>query len=112
MLWLATKYPDVDIAAICDIDERMIGDALKIIKDGGKSEPHIYKNGDEDFLNMLNNEELDGVYIATSMEVAPSNVCCSHEIRKTCRYGSTGCFDGRRLLGSCGNIRKNRKIGA
>ena len=65
MLWLATKYPDVDITAICDIDERMIGDALKIIKDGGKSEPHIYKNGDEDFLNMLNNEELDGVYIAT-----------------------------------------------
>ena len=65
MLWLATKYPDVDITAICDIDERMIRDALKIIKDGGKSEPHIYKNGDEDFLNMLNNEELDGVYIAT-----------------------------------------------
>ena len=34
MLWLATKYPYVDIPAICDIDERMIGDALKIVKDG------------------------------------------------------------------------------
>ena len=68
MLWLAAKYPDVDIAAICDIDNRMIADALKIIKDGGKPEPHIYKNGDEEFLNMLNNEELDGVYIATPWE--------------------------------------------
>ena len=68
MLWLATKYPDVDISAICDIDNGMIAEALKIIKDGGNPEPHIYNNGEEDFLNMLNNEELDGVYIATPWE--------------------------------------------
>ena len=68
MLWLTTKYPDVDISAICDIDNGMIEKALKIIKDGGKPEPHIYNKGDEDFLNMLNNEELDGVYIATPWE--------------------------------------------
>jgi len=68
MLWLATKYPEVDISAICDIDNGMIAEALKIIKDGGKPEPHIYNNGEEDFLNMLNNEELDGVYIATPWE--------------------------------------------
>ena len=68
MLWLASKYPDVDISAICDIDSGMIADALKIIKDGGKPEPRIYNNGDEDFINMVNNEDLDGVYIATPWE--------------------------------------------
>ena len=68
MLWLAAKYPEVDIPAICDVDNGMIADALKIIKEGGKPEPHIYNNGEEDFLNMLDNEELDGVYIATPWE--------------------------------------------
>jgi len=68
VLWLAAKYPEVDIPAICDIDERMINSALKILKDAGKPEPHIYKNGDEDFRNMVKNEDLDGVYIATPWE--------------------------------------------
>ena len=68
VLWLATKYPEVDIPAICDIDDRMINSTLKILKDAGKPEPHIYKNGDEDFLNMVKNEDLDGVYIATPWE--------------------------------------------
>ncbi len=68
VLWLAAKYPEVDIPAICDIDDRMINSALKILKDAGKPEPHIYKNGDEDFRNMVKNEDLDGVYIATPWE--------------------------------------------
>ena len=68
VLMLAAKYPEVDIPAICDIDDGMIESALKILKDAGKPEPHVYKNGDEDFLNMLQNETLDGVYIATPWE--------------------------------------------
>ena len=68
VLSLAAKYPEVDIPAICDIDDGMIESALKILKDAGKPEPHVYKNGDEDFLNMLQNETLDGVYIATPWE--------------------------------------------
>ena len=68
MLWLATKYPDVEIPAICDIDDGMISAALKIIKDSGKKEPKVYKKNDEDFLSMVKNEELDGVYIATPWE--------------------------------------------
>ena len=65
MLWLAAKYPEVQIPAICDIDDGMIESALKILKDAGKPDPRIYKNGDEDFRNMVGNEDLDGVYIAT-----------------------------------------------
>ena len=68
VLSLAAKYPEVDIPAICDINDGMIESALKILKDAGKPEPHVYKNGDEDFLNMLQNETLDGVYIATPWE--------------------------------------------
>ena len=68
MLWLAAKYPEVQIPAICDIDDGMIESALKILKDAGKPDPRIYKNGDEDFRNMVANEDLDGVYIATPWE--------------------------------------------
>ena len=68
VLSLAAKYPEVDIPAICDIDDGMIESALKILKDAGKPEPHVYKNGDEDFLNMVQNETLDGMYIATPWE--------------------------------------------
>ncbi|MDP6790257.1 MAG: twin-arginine translocation signal domain-containing protein, partial [Candidatus Marinimicrobia bacterium] len=46
VLWLAAKYPEVDIPAICDIDDGMIESALKILKDADKPEPKIYKNGD------------------------------------------------------------------
>ena len=68
MLWLAAKYPDVEIPAICDIDESMISSGLKILKDGGKTKPRVYSKHDEDYLNMLENEDLDGVYIATPWE--------------------------------------------
>ena len=68
MLWLATKYPNVEIPAICDIDDGMINAALKILKDGGKPEPKVYKENDEDFRNMVKNEDLDGVYLATPWE--------------------------------------------
>ena len=68
MLWLAAKYPEVEIPAICDIDEGMITSALKILKDAGRHEPRIYKKNEEDFRTMLDNEHLDGVYIATPWE--------------------------------------------
>ena len=68
VLSLAAKYPEVDIPAICDIDDGMIDSALKILKDAGKPEPRVYKRGDEDFRNLVKNEDLDGVYIATPWE--------------------------------------------
>ena len=68
MVHLSTKYPEISIPAICDIDQNMINNTLKILKESGRSEPRIYSNGDEDFLNMVKNEELDAVYIATPWE--------------------------------------------
>ena len=53
ILWLAAKYPEVNIPAICDIDDEMISNALKILKNAGKPVPIVYKNGDEDFRKWL-----------------------------------------------------------
>ena len=68
MLYLAAQRPDVDIAAICDIDNHMIGLAMDVIKQQGSPPPDIYNNGDEDFLNMVQRDDLDAVYIATPWE--------------------------------------------
>ena len=68
MLWLAAKYPEVEIPAICDIDDGMIDSALKILNDAGRPEPRVYKKNEEDFRSMLDIETMDGVYIATPWE--------------------------------------------
>ena len=68
MMRLATYRDDVDIPVICDIDDGMISKALKVLKNAGRPIPKVYNNGDEDFRNMLDNEDLDGVFIATPWE--------------------------------------------
>ena len=68
MLWLAEKYPEVEIPAICDIDDGMIDSALKILNDAGRPEPRVYKKNEEDFRSMLDIETMDGIYIATPWE--------------------------------------------
>ena len=59
---------DVDVPVICDIDERMINMVLKVYENKGRPAPKIYKDGPEDFRNMVANEDLDAVYIATPWE--------------------------------------------
>jgi len=68
LLDLASKREDVLIPAICDIDNRMIDRTLKILNRNNKEEPAIYKDGDEDFLNLLKRDDLDAVIIATPWE--------------------------------------------
>ena len=68
LLDLASKRDDVIIPAICDIDQHMIDRTLRILKRNEKEEPAIYKNGDEDFLNLVKRDDLDGVIIATPWE--------------------------------------------
>ena len=59
---------DVDIKAICDIDSGMINKTLNIIKKAGGKPPDVYKNGQHDFLNLVQRDDLDAVYIATPWE--------------------------------------------
>ena len=68
MMRLATYRNDVDIPVICDIDNGMIDKAIKVLKKASRPIPKVYNNGDEDFRNMLDNEDLDGVFIATPWE--------------------------------------------
>ena len=68
MMDLTTHREDVDIPAICDIDDGMIKNALNVLKKAGYPEPKVYNKGDEDFRNMVKNEDLDGVFIATPWE--------------------------------------------
>ena len=65
---LLLNRPDVDIPAICDIDDIMIGKVLKIFEKANRPMPKVYKDGPEDFRNMVSKEDLDGVYIATPWE--------------------------------------------
>ena len=65
---LCLKRGDVDIRAICDVDSAMINSALNIIKKAGGKPPDVYKKGKHDFLNLLQRDDLDAVYIATPWE--------------------------------------------
>ena len=65
MTKLLLDRSDVDIPVICDIDEKMIAMVLNVFEKQGRPKPKIYRDGPEDFRNMVSNEDLDGVYIAT-----------------------------------------------
>ena len=68
MTKLLLDRSDVDIPVICDIDEKMIDMVLNVFEKQGRPKPKIYRDGPEDFRNMVSNEDLDGVYIATPWE--------------------------------------------
>jgi Oxidoreductase family, NAD-binding Rossmann fold len=59
---------DVEINAICDIDPDSIAKALAQIEKAGRKAPVVYQKGDEDFLNMVKRDDLDGIIIATPWE--------------------------------------------
>jgi predicted dehydrogenase len=62
---LALNREDCDVVAVAEIDERMIERTRKIFKEKSKPEPTFYENGERDYLQMLEKEDLDAVLIAT-----------------------------------------------
>jgi predicted dehydrogenase len=62
------SIPNVEIVAICDIQQDSIEEAKKIILGKGRKEPKIYTGNERVFENMLKNEQLDSVIIATPWE--------------------------------------------
>ncbi len=62
---LLLRREDVELISICDIDPEAIKASQKMISEAGYKEVPAYSNGDYDFKNMLANEKLDGVIIAT-----------------------------------------------
>ena len=68
LLDLASKRSDVDIPAICDIDDYMVQRSLKILDRNKRKKPVVYSKGERDYLNLIKRDDLDAVIIATPWE--------------------------------------------
>lgn len=64
----ALRRKDVDIVAICDIDERMLQMASNLIKKHNKTAPKIFTGDVNAWKKLLELKELDGIIISTPWE--------------------------------------------
>lgn len=62
---LVLRRKDTEVKAICDIDAAAIEASQKMLRSAGYKDITVYSNGDEDYLNLLNRDDIDGVIIAT-----------------------------------------------
>lgn len=62
------RKPDVDVVAICDVDNRMLGMAKDIITQSGRKMPQVYSAGNYAWKQLLEKEKLDGVLISSPWE--------------------------------------------
>lgn len=62
------KREDVTVIAIADPDEKMLAMAEKIVFKSGKQNPVVYKNGNQDYKNLLKRDDVDAVVISTPWE--------------------------------------------
>jgi predicted dehydrogenase len=67
-LELALARTDVDVVAICDIQQRMIDMSKELIQKSGKPMPQIIMDGPYGYKKLLENKDIDGVIIATPWE--------------------------------------------
>jgi len=58
----------VEVVAICDIHKPSLDSAVKMVTDKGRPAPRTFGKDKDDFLNMLEMDNLDAVYIATPWE--------------------------------------------
>lgn len=65
---LALKRTDVDIVAICDIDDRMLKAASEFFKKAGKPVPKTYTGDAHAYRKLLEQKDIDAVIIATPWE--------------------------------------------
>lgn len=65
LLGLALRREDVDVNAVCDIRKEAAQKAQKMVTDAGRKKPEAYIDGEEDFRNLVERDDLDGVVIAT-----------------------------------------------
>ncbi len=67
-LELVLRRDDVEVVAICDIDEQMLIDAKKKFTKSGKKMPQIYTGDIYAWKKLLEKEKLDGVIVVTPWE--------------------------------------------
>jgi predicted dehydrogenase len=64
-LSLVSKFDNVEIPAICDIDPAAISKSQKILRDHSRKDAAVYSGDDYAFMKMLDRDDIDGVIIAT-----------------------------------------------
>lgn len=67
-LSLLLKRDDVDVVALCDVDDKMLLMAKKEVDDSKKKMPQIFTGNVYAWKDMLSKTQLDGVVIATPWE--------------------------------------------
>lgn len=65
---LLLRRADVDITAICDVDDRSLKSAKELISKSGKKMPVVYTGDNYAWKKMLDTEKVDGILIATPWE--------------------------------------------
>ncbi|HTE23955.1 Gfo/Idh/MocA family protein [Flavitalea sp.] len=65
---LLLRRADVELVAICDIDDRMVASSKKIIEASGKKMPQIFTGNPYSWKKMLELKGIDAIVIATPWE--------------------------------------------
>ena len=65
---LLLRRADVDVTAICDIDDRSLKSSKELISKSGKKMPVVYTGDNYAWKKMLDTEKVDGIVIATPWE--------------------------------------------
>ena len=65
---LALRRNDVEVVAICDVQQRMIDMSKELIKKSGKPMPQVIMDGNHGYKKLLENKNIDAVVIATPWE--------------------------------------------
>ncbi|HRP57824.1 Gfo/Idh/MocA family oxidoreductase, partial [Agriterribacter sp.] len=65
---LLLRRADVDVTAICDVDERSLKSSKELISKSGKKMPVVYTGDNYAWKKLLDTEKVDGIVIATPWE--------------------------------------------
>lgn len=67
-LGLALRRNDVEVVALCDVQQRMMDMALARVAKAGKSKPQVILDGPYGYRKLLENKDIDAVIISTPWE--------------------------------------------
>jgi predicted dehydrogenase len=86
LLKLALMMDNVEVPAICDIDENRLSRAQRLVERRGFPRPEGYSRGPEDYRRLVERNDLDAVVVATPKEWHTPMMVATMEAGK---YGGT-----------------------